>query len=358
MKKLRGIEPGPKEVTVKTLASFFARVHDKKTNKLAIKQETLDKLSFNERLDLLELLSALEGDIVGLKEAVLATIPSPGDPPPKDEKAASEKAASEKAKPKRSRSPSRRRDAGATPPVLTTPAAETKAPVVVPSAAPPAPTAPAAVMPSAAPAPVPVAVPVAQPAMPPEETAGEARRPYFEGLMAKQAASGVDQLVILRDGAIGSAPCGPEAAAPFAVFVVDLAAGDAAWSGLAKAGFDAKRPALVTAIDLFPFRAPSLCVPVYRWVRTLAPGSALILTHVLDPVDAAPALRASARRMVAEEAAAGRPFVYYSDPEVAFGIAEGLGLQRGELVSSAELAARAGDGVKARFGEMILVTRT
>ncbi len=339
VKRINHVEPKAKEVTVQTFAAFFAKLHDKKHNPVGFKKGLLEDMSLNDRLDLLHLLSGIEGYVGSLREIVEQTIPSPGDETV--EALAKEKASS---KPKPSAKPSRHRDgAKATPPAAPLPkeplplepsVAEKPAPVVVPSAAPPV---------------------LAAPPVPPEAAQGEARKPYLEDLMAKQAAAGVDQLVILRDGAFGAAPGGPEAISPFAVFVVDLSAGDASWSALANTGFDPKKPALVTAIDLLPYREPSVSVAVYRWVHTLAAGSTLAMTLMLPPTAMPPALQAPCRRLAAEDEAAGRPVRHSMTLEAAFDLAEGLGLHRGEHISSAELAERQGDGTKARLGELILI---
>ncbi len=340
VKRINRVEPRLKEVTVQTLTAFFAKLHDKKHNPVGLKAGLLESMSLNERLDLLSLLGGIEGYIGGLKALVEQTIPSPVDE--KEDAAVSQEAGSGPRA-----TPSRRRDGGkATPPPaplpkeplpVAPPAAEMPAPVVVASTAPAAP-------------PVPTAPPV-----PAEAARGEARTPYFEDLLTKQAAAGVDQLVILREGAVGAAPCGPEASSPFKVFVVDLSAGDASWSALANTGFDPERPALVTAIDLLPYCEPAISVSVCRWVHTLAAGSTLAMTLLLPPHAMPPALQAPCRRLEAEDKAAGRRVRHSMTLETAFDLAEGLGLQRGEHVSSVELAERRGDGTKARMGEIILL---
>ena len=350
VKKIYGIKPAPKEITFKGAKAFFDKVYDKANNRIALNPEHLEGLTPQELEEFLLIARALRGGFTGLVETMedMLSRPQPPAGEPKEKAGGGTKKKAAKGR----RAPSRRRDAREVAAVVVEPSVE-KPSVEKPSVEKLATKEPAPTV--TAPPPAPPAV-VATPVLA-LATEDQARTGYLEDLMAKQASAGVDQLVILKDGALGAAPCGPEAASPFTVFMVDLAAGDAAWAELAKAGFDAEKPAVVTAIDLLPYRAPGLCVSIYRWVHTLAAGSTLALTQMLAPDEVAPALRAPYRRLLDEQKGAGRPVLHYSDPALALELAEGFGLHAGEHVSSLELAERRGDGGKARLGEIILVSR-
>ena len=171
-----------------------------------------------------------------------------------------------------------------------------------------------------------------------------ARARFIEDLVAEQAAAGVTQYVILGAGLDTLAERRPELGARLRIFEVDqpgtqawkrrrlvelgfgvpdwlrlvpidFETGESWWDGLAAAGFDPGRPAVVASTGVSMYLTKDATAATLRQLAALAPGSTLAMTFLLpaELVDEAdrPGLEASTRGA----RASGTPFVSFYTPD-------------------------------------------
>jgi methyltransferase (TIGR00027 family) len=218
-----------------------------------------------------------------------------------------------------------------------------------------------------------------------------ARARFVEDAVVAAAADGVTQYVLLGAGLDTFAQRRPDLAGSLQVFEidqpgpqawkqerlaalgmpvpaslhfvpVDFEAGDSWWDGLAAAGFDADRRAIVASTGVSMYLTEAATVATLRQVAQLPPGSTLLLTFLLPTELVDEADRPGYQ--VAQDGArrSGTPFVSFYTPDAMLALARDAGFTHVEHVSSPDLAARyfAGrsDGLRPSTGEDFLVATT
>jgi methyltransferase (TIGR00027 family) len=194
-----------------------------------------------------------------------------------------------------------------------------------------------------------------------------ARARYVEDRVAERAAAGTAQYVILGAGLDTFAQRRPDLAARLQVFEVDrpgpqawkrgrLAAlglplpptlhfvpvdfehGQAWWQRLTAAGFDPRRPALVSSLGVSMYLTPEAIAATLRQVAGLASGSTLVMSFMvpLEMVDAD--VRPGVERAAAGARASGTPWLSSLAPESMLALARAAGFTEVRHVSSGALA--------------------
>ena len=219
-----------------------------------------------------------------------------------------------------------------------------------------------------------------------------ARARFIEDLAVEQAGKGVGQYVILGAGLDTFAQRRPEIASGLTVFEVDQPGPQAWkrqrlielgfgvpdwlrlvpvdfeergswWEGLAAAGFDASRPAVVASTGVSMYLTKDANAATLRQIAALAPGSTLAMTFLLPRELADPEVRPGLEASEKGARAAGTPFLSFFAPAEMLALARDAGFSDVRHVSGADLAARyfAGrtDGLHPpNSGEELLVATT
>lgn len=218
-----------------------------------------------------------------------------------------------------------------------------------------------------------------------------ARARFIEELVAERAKQGVSQYVLLGAGLDTFAQRHPELAKALHVFEVEQPATQAwkrarllqlgfvipewlhlvpvdfeahqAWLyELGRAGFDAKKPAVVGCAGVAMYLTRDANTELLRQAATLAPGSTLALSFMLpleliEP-DERPGIEAAARGARAN----GTPFVSFFAPDELLDLAREAGFKTVQHISAKQLTDRffAGraDGLRPSSGEEILLATT
>jgi methyltransferase (TIGR00027 family) len=196
-----------------------------------------------------------------------------------------------------------------------------------------------------------------------------ARARFIEDLVLEQAGRGVTQYVILGAGLDSFAQRRPEMASRVRVFEVDQP-GPQAWKrqrlielgfglpdslrfvpvdfeaggswrdGLASAGFDASKPAIVVSTGVSMYLSREANAATLRQVAALAPGSTLAMTF-LFPLQFADAEVRPGLEMAEKGArASGTPFLSFFIPGEIIALAREAGFADARHVSVADLAQR------------------
>jgi methyltransferase (TIGR00027 family) len=218
-----------------------------------------------------------------------------------------------------------------------------------------------------------------------------ARARFVEDLVAEQAARGVAQYVVLGAGLDTFAQRRPELASRLRVFevdqpgpqawkrrrlvelgygvpewlrlvAVDFEAGDSWWDGLAAAGFDPARPAVVVSTGVTMYLTDDANAATLRRIAGLAPGSTFATTFLLPaeflPEELRPGFEAAERGA----RASGTPFISFYAPDDMLALARAAGFRSARHVSADMLNERyfAGrpDGLRTSRGEELLVATT
>lgn len=196
-----------------------------------------------------------------------------------------------------------------------------------------------------------------------------ARARFIEDLVIEQAARGLSQYVILGAGLDSFAQRRPDVASQLKVFEVDqpnpqawkrqrlielgfgvpdwlrfvpvdFEAGGSWQAGLAAAGFDASKPAIVVSTGVSMYLTKEANAATLREVATLAPGSMLAMTFLL-PLDMAdPAVRPGLEMAEKGARASGTPFISFFTPPQILALAREAGFSKAQHISAAELTAR------------------
>ena len=215
-----------------------------------------------------------------------------------------------------------------------------------------------------------------------------ARARFIEDLVEAQAGCGVGQYVILGAGLDSFAQRRPEIASHLRVFEVDrpgpqawkrqrlielgfgipewlvfvpvdFEAGESWWEGLAAAGFDAGRPAVVASSGVSMYLTQDANAATLRQVAGLAAGSTLAMTFLLPLELVAPEMRESLEFAVKGARASGTPFISFFTPAEMVTLARDAGFKEARHVPAATLAQRyfAGrtDGLRPSSSEELLV---
>jgi methyltransferase (TIGR00027 family) len=219
-----------------------------------------------------------------------------------------------------------------------------------------------------------------------------ARARFIEDLVVEEGGRGVGQYVILGAGLDTFAQRRPDMAQRLTIFEVDrpgpqawkrqrlielgfgiapylrlvpvdFEAGGAWLQGLASAGFDAGRPAVVASTGVSMYLTKDAVAATLRQVASLAPGSAFAMTFLLPLELADPELRPGLERAVQGARASGTPFLSFFAPAEILALARDAGFRDVAHVPAAVLTQRyfAGrsDGLRPPDNaEELLVART
>jgi len=196
-----------------------------------------------------------------------------------------------------------------------------------------------------------------------------ARARFVEDLVIERAGAGVAQYVILGAGLDTFAQRQPEIASRLRLFEVDqpgtqawkrqrlielgygvpewlhlvpvnFEAGDDWWQRIAAAGFDAKRPAIVSSLGVSMYLSKDAIAATLRQVAALAPGSTMVMTFLLPLELVDPKLRPGMQRAVDGARASGTPFISFFTPAEILALARDAGFRQVEHVSAETLAER------------------
>jgi methyltransferase (TIGR00027 family) len=196
-----------------------------------------------------------------------------------------------------------------------------------------------------------------------------ARARFTEDLVAEQAGRGIDQYVILGAGLDTFAQRRPEIASRLRVFEidqpgpqawkrqrlvelgfgvpdwlhfvpVDFERGAAWWDGLAAAGFDAARPAVVVSTGVSMYLTREANVATLRRLAALAPGSTFAVTFLLPLDKPAPAEREGLKKADEGARASGTPFLSFFTPAGMLALAREAGFRDVRHVSAVDLTRR------------------
>ncbi len=219
-----------------------------------------------------------------------------------------------------------------------------------------------------------------------------ARARFIEDLVAEQAGHGVAQYVLLGAGLDTFAQRRPELGARLRVFEVDQAGtqawkrrrleqlgygvphwlrlvpvdfeqGTSAWrDGLAEAGFDASRPAVVASTGVSMYLTKEANAATLRQLAALAPGCTVAMTfqpplELLDEAD-------RQGRILSQRgaAASGTPFISFYTPQEMLALARETGFKGATHLPGRDLGARylgdRPDGLRVSTGEDFLVATT
>lgn len=196
-----------------------------------------------------------------------------------------------------------------------------------------------------------------------------ARARFIEDLVAEHAALGTDQYVILGAGLDSFAQRRPELASHLRIYEidrpgpqvwkhrrlrelgfglpeglrfvpVDFEAGASWRDGLAAAGFDAKRPAIVVSTGVSMYLSREANQATLREVASFAPGTRFAMSFLLPLEMADPAVRPGLEMAVKGARASGTPFVSFFAPQEAVALARDAGFAEATHVSAADLSGR------------------
>jgi methyltransferase (TIGR00027 family) len=218
-----------------------------------------------------------------------------------------------------------------------------------------------------------------------------ARARFVEDLVAEQAARGIGQYVILGAGLDSFVQRKPEVASQLRVFEVDrpepqewkrrrlielgfgvpsflafvpvdFEAGASWWDGIAAAGFDRARPAIVASTGVSMYLTEEAITATLRQVAKLAPGSTFAMTFML-PLDLIePEDRRAFEWAKKGAEAAGTRFATAIAPTEMLALARAAGFRDARHVSGVSFGERyfAGrpDGLRPSSGEDFLVAST
>lgn len=203
----------------------------------------------------------------------------------------------------------------------------------------------------------------------PFRTSIVARARFIEDLVVEHAGRGVTQYVILGAGLDSFAQRRPDIASRLTVFEVDQS-GPQAWKrrrlgelgfgipdwlrfvpvdfeaggswqdGLAAAGFDAGRPAIVVSTGVSMYLTRDANTATLRQVAALAPGSIFAMTFLFPLEQAGPEVRPGLEMAAKGARASGTPFISFFTPQEIMGLARDAGFGDARHVSAADLTAR------------------
>jgi methyltransferase (TIGR00027 family) len=218
-----------------------------------------------------------------------------------------------------------------------------------------------------------------------------ARARYVEDLVTEQAGLGVGQYVILGAGLDTFAQRNPEVASTLRVFEVDRPGAQvwkqhrlvelgftiprwlrfvsvdfevdrSLWAGLAAAGFDERRPAVVASTGVSMYLTKDASAATLHQVARLAAGCTFVTTFQL-PLELVEEDERPLREATENGArAAGTPFINFFTPSELVALAREAGFKDARHVSARSLADRyfSGrvDGLRPSSSEELLVAST
>jgi methyltransferase (TIGR00027 family) len=196
-----------------------------------------------------------------------------------------------------------------------------------------------------------------------------ARARFIEDLVVEQAGRGLTQYVILGAGLDSFVQRRREIASRLTVFEVDQP-GPQAWKrqrlvelgfgvpdglrfvpvdfeagqnwrdGLAIAGFDDSKPAIVVSTGVSMYLSQEANAATLRQIAELAPGSTLAMTFLLPLQMADPEVRPGLEMAEKGARASGTPFLSFFTPQQILALAHQAGFREARHVSAADLAQR------------------
>jgi methyltransferase (TIGR00027 family) len=196
-----------------------------------------------------------------------------------------------------------------------------------------------------------------------------ARARFIEDLVVEQAGRGVTQYVILGAGLDSFAQRRPEVASGLRIFEIDQP-GPQAWKhrrlielgigvpdwlrfvpvdfeaggswrdGLASAGFDNSKPAIVVSTGVSMYLSKEANAATLRQVTALAPGSTLAMTFLFPLQLADPEVRPGLEMAEKGARASGTPFVSFFTPAEIVALAREAGFADARHVSADDLTSR------------------
>jgi methyltransferase (TIGR00027 family) len=196
-----------------------------------------------------------------------------------------------------------------------------------------------------------------------------ARARFIEDLIARLAARGVAQYVILGAGLDTFAQRRPELACRMLIFEadrpgpqawrrqrlidlgfgipsylrlvpVDFEAGETWWERLREAGFDAKQSAVITSAGVSMYLTKDAITATLRQVAALPSVSTLAMSFLLPIEMADPEVRPGLARAAEGARASGTPFISFFTPAEMLALAREAGFRDVQHVSAAALALR------------------
>jgi methyltransferase (TIGR00027 family) len=217
------------------------------------------------------------------------------------------------------------------------------------------------------------------------------RARFIEDLVTEEVNHGLKQYVMLGAGLDTFAQRRPEVASKLQVFEidkpstqewkrqrlieegfqipqwlrfvpVDFESGVSWWEQLISAGFDTKKPAIVTSIGVSMYLTGDAIKDTLRKMAKLAPGSKFIMTFMLplDLVD--PKDRPGYQMAIKGAEKSGTPFISFFTPQEMLALAREAGFKKVEHLSTASLTPRyfsgRTDGLRPSSGEELLIGTT
>lgn len=215
-----------------------------------------------------------------------------------------------------------------------------------------------------------------------------ARARFIEDFVMAQAQQGVNQYVMLGAGLDTFVQRHPEMASKMKVFEidqpgtqawkkqrleeagysipewlkfvpVDFEQGDSWWERLVVAGFDPKKPAVVTSIGVSMYLTLDAIKDTLRKMTQLAPGSKFVMTFMLplDLVD--PQDKAGYQMALNGAQKSGTPFLSFFTPDEMLKLAKDIGFKKVEHQSTTDMIpkyfAGRSDGLRPSTGEELLI---
>ena len=219
-----------------------------------------------------------------------------------------------------------------------------------------------------------------------------ARARFIEDLVAEQSARSVDQYVLLGAGLDTFVQRRPELASQLRVFEidqpgtqawkrqrlvelgygipdglklvpVDFEAGESWRQKLVAAGFDMRRPAVVTSTGVSMYLTREAIMALLREAAAFAPGSIFAMSFLLPLEMSEPAVRPGMEMAAKGARASGTPFISFFRPAEIMAMAREAGFRDARHVSAADLTERyfkdRADGLRPPFNsEELLVATT
>jgi methyltransferase (TIGR00027 family) len=196
-----------------------------------------------------------------------------------------------------------------------------------------------------------------------------ARARFIEDLVVEQADRGVGQYVLLGAGLDTFVQRRPEVASRLNVFEidrpgpqawkrqrlielgygvpdglrlvpVDFEAGGSWCNELARAGFDARRPAVATSTGVSMYLTRAAIMTTLREVASLAPRSTFAMTFLMPLEMAEPAARPGLEMAEKGARASGTPFISFFRPDEMLALAHEAGFREARHVPASALAQR------------------
>jgi methyltransferase (TIGR00027 family) len=121
---------------------------------------------------------------------------------------------------------------------------------------------------------------------------------------------------------------------------IDFEGGDSWWQGVASAGFDTGRTAIIASTGVSMYLTKSAIEATLRQVAILAPGSTFVMSFLMPLELAEPELRPALEFALKGSRASGTPFISFFTPEEMLRLALDAGFKGVQQVSAAMLAER------------------